>query len=250
MWNYPAKPATVSALNIIHTSAAKNSKRIRGVLNAFRLGLEACAHAARRTCASQVVCIAVLRLLRRETLERLRRAVPARSARCPARASTPRRRHKSTMASYSTMNTIPADVESEATLLNKPPKASSKVLIGGAALAAFVLGALAATAVDLKAPVRSTTFAGRPPDSDALRFGSRPEGCEGRVQALARGRLRRRLLYGGVRLQKIFCLQVPAADDVPRQRGLGHPLRRLLGPPRPAAERTWKSVPHALDKTG
>ena len=39
-------------------------------------------------------------------------------------------------------------------------------------------------------------------------------------------------------------------DDVPRQRGLGHPLRRLLGPPRPAAERTWKSAPHALDKTG
>ena len=38
-------------------------------------------------------------------------------------------------------HTIPADLESEATLLNKPKskKTSFKTLVGGAALAAFVL---------------------------------------------------------------------------------------------------------------
>ena len=99
------------------------------------------------------------------------------------------------MASYSTMNTIPADVESEATLLNKPPKASSKVLIGGAALAAFVLGALAATAVDLKAPVRSTTFA----QSDDIKTSYIIGDCTGKDE-----------------LPRCYSLQVRAADVVPR----------------------------------
>ena len=62
------------------------------------------------------------------------------------------------MASYSTMNTIPAADVSETPLLQRDVKINAKTLVGGAALAAFVLGALAATAVDLKAPVRSTAF--------------------------------------------------------------------------------------------
>ena len=53
-----------------------------------------------------------------------------------------------TMASYSTMNTVPAaDVESETPLLSRDIKVNAKTLIGGAAAAAFALGALAATAV-------------------------------------------------------------------------------------------------------
>ena len=61
------------------------------------------------------------------------------------------------MASYSTM---PADLESEATLLNKPKsKATFKTLVGGAALAAFVLGALAASVVSTpSAAVRGPAF--------------------------------------------------------------------------------------------
>ena len=52
------------------------------------------------------------------------------------------------MASYSTMNTVPAaDVESETPLLSRDIKVNAKTLIGGAAAAAFALGALAATAV-------------------------------------------------------------------------------------------------------
>ena len=46
----------------------------------------------------------------------------------------------------STYATIPADVESEATLINKP-KTSFKTLVGGAAAAAFILGALAGTVI-------------------------------------------------------------------------------------------------------
>ena len=52
------------------------------------------------------------------------------------------------MASYSTMNTVPAaDVESETPLMSRDIKVNAKTLIGGAAAAAFALGALAATAV-------------------------------------------------------------------------------------------------------
>ena len=52
------------------------------------------------------------------------------------------------MASYSTMNTVPAaDVESETPVLSRDIKVNAKTLIGGAAAAAFALGALAATAV-------------------------------------------------------------------------------------------------------
>ena len=51
------------------------------------------------------------------------------------------------MASYSTMNTIPAADVSETPLLQRDVKINAKTLVGGAALAAFVLGALAATAV-------------------------------------------------------------------------------------------------------
>ena len=47
------------------------------------------------------------------------------------------------MASYSTMNTIPAaDVESETPLLQRDIKINAKTLVGGAAAAAFALGAL------------------------------------------------------------------------------------------------------------
>ena len=71
------------------------------------------------------------------------------------------------MASYSTMNTIPAADVSETPLLQRDVKINAKTVVGGAALAAFVLGALAATAVDLKAPVRSTAFStGGPYASD------------------------------------------------------------------------------------
>ena len=62
------------------------------------------------------------------------------------------------MASYSTMNTIPAADVSETPLLQRDVKINAKTLVGGAALAAFVLGALAATAVNPQAPVRSTAF--------------------------------------------------------------------------------------------
>ena len=66
------------------------------------------------------------------------------------------------MASYSTMNTIPAaDVESETPLLSRDINVNAKTLIGGATLAAFVLGALAATTVNLEAPVQMDRV-GRP----------------------------------------------------------------------------------------
>ena len=62
------------------------------------------------------------------------------------------------MASYSTTT----DLESEATLLNKPKsKDAFKTLVGGAALAAFVLGALAASAVSTpSAAVRAPAIYG------------------------------------------------------------------------------------------
>ena len=52
---------------------------------------------------------------------------------------------QATMATYSTMPA--ADVESATPLLSRDVKIKAKTLIGGAAIAAFVLGALAATAV-------------------------------------------------------------------------------------------------------
>ena len=49
------------------------------------------------------------------------------------------------MASYATVPA--ADVESEATLLNKPKTKTKSLLVGGVAAAAFVLGALSMTAL-------------------------------------------------------------------------------------------------------
>ena len=52
------------------------------------------------------------------------------------------------MASYSTMNTLPTTaVEAETPLMQRDIKINAKTLVGGAAAAAFALGALAATAV-------------------------------------------------------------------------------------------------------
>ena len=51
------------------------------------------------------------------------------------------------------MNTVPAaDVEAETPLLQRDVKINAKMLVGGAAAAAFVLGMLAATAVTSQAP--------------------------------------------------------------------------------------------------
>jgi len=58
----------------------------------------------------------------------------------------------------STYATIPADVESEATLINKP-KTSFKTLVGGAAAAAFILGALAGTVIQPTATRVNPSFA-------------------------------------------------------------------------------------------
>ena len=58
------------------------------------------------------------------------------------------------MSSYSTIN---ADVEAEQPLINAP-KRNVKALIGGAAIAAFVLGALAATAVTSSPGLRGAAF--------------------------------------------------------------------------------------------
>ena len=58
------------------------------------------------------------------------------------------------MSSYSTIN---ADVEAEQPLINAP-KRNVKALIGGAAIAAFVLGALAATAVTSSPGLRRADF--------------------------------------------------------------------------------------------
>ena len=52
------------------------------------------------------------------------------------------------MASYSTMSTIPAaDVETEQPLLKRDVKLNVKTVLAGAAAAAFILGAAAATAL-------------------------------------------------------------------------------------------------------
>ena len=52
------------------------------------------------------------------------------------------------MASYSTMNTLPTTaVEAETPLMQRDIKINAKTLVGGAAAAAFALGALAATAI-------------------------------------------------------------------------------------------------------
>ena len=65
------------------------------------------------------------------------------------------------------MNTLPTTaVEAETPLLQRDVKINAKTLVGGAALAAFVLGALAATAVNQKAPVRPTSLSALPRASD------------------------------------------------------------------------------------
>ncbi|CAH0374235.1 unnamed protein product [Pelagomonas calceolata] len=69
------------------------------------------------------------------------------------------------MASYSTMNTVPAaDVESETPVLSRDIKVNAKTLIGGAAAAAFVLGMLAATAVTSQASRAPASFMSRSHD--------------------------------------------------------------------------------------
>ena len=64
-----------------------------------------------------------------------------------------------TMASYSTMNTIPAaDVDAETPVLSRDIKVNAKALLGGAAVTAFVLGMLAATTVTTHAPRAPAAF--------------------------------------------------------------------------------------------
>ena len=58
------------------------------------------------------------------------------------------------MASY---NTLPVAANPEDVLLQKPKKTSLRYLVGGAALAAFVLGAVAATAVKTSPGLRGST---------------------------------------------------------------------------------------------
>ncbi len=60
------------------------------------------------------------------------------------------------MATYNTI--AAADVEAEQSLVNNAPKRNVKLLIGGAAVAAFVLGALAATAVTSSPGLRGADF--------------------------------------------------------------------------------------------
>ena len=63
------------------------------------------------------------------------------------------------MASYSTMNTIPAaDVETEQPLLKRDVKLNVKTVLAGAAGAAFILGAAAATAVTASAAPKQMSF--------------------------------------------------------------------------------------------
>jgi len=53
------------------------------------------------------------------------------------------------MASYAT---VPGEAEAEKPLLNRDLRVNLKTVIGGAAVASFVLGVLAATAVPLPLP--------------------------------------------------------------------------------------------------
>ena len=63
------------------------------------------------------------------------------------------------MASYSTMSTIPAaDVETEQPLLKRDVKLNVKTVLAGAAGAAFILGAAAATAVTASAAPKQMAF--------------------------------------------------------------------------------------------
>ena len=63
------------------------------------------------------------------------------------------------MASYSTMSTIPAaDVETEQPLLKRDVKLNVKTVLAGAAGAAFILGAAAATAVTASAAPKQMNF--------------------------------------------------------------------------------------------
>merc|ERR1719439_401111 len=92
------------------------------------------------------------------------------------------------MASYSTMNTLPTTaVEAETPLMQRDIKINAKTLVGGAAAAAFALGALAATAVasaPQPAPAAFYTAAPRAPanfaahTSDKLQF--KLDGSEGK----------------------------------------------------------------------
>ena len=92
--------------------------------------------------------------LEEENEEILRKAREA-----PRRSVDARNREPVDRAGTMAYSTIPADLESEATLLNKPTKTktSTKALVFGAALAAFVLGAVAATATSTT-PSASTAF--------------------------------------------------------------------------------------------
>ena len=81
------------------------------------------------------------------------------------------------MASYAN---IPAsDLESEATLLNKPKaKTKTSLLVGGVAAAAFVLGVLSMTALRTSPSVRSAAF-GTPETSPNPVIESLPTDCDG-----------------------------------------------------------------------
>ena len=61
------------------------------------------------------------------------------------------------MATYNTLP-VSADVEADKPLLSRDIKVNAKTLIGGAAVAAFVLGALAATAVSTTPSIRGADF--------------------------------------------------------------------------------------------
>ena len=61
------------------------------------------------------------------------------------------------MATYNTLP-VSADVEADKPLLSRDIKVNAKTLIGGAAIAAFVLGALAATAVSTTPSIRGADF--------------------------------------------------------------------------------------------
>ena len=61
------------------------------------------------------------------------------------------------MATYNTLP-VSADVEADKPLLSRDIKVNAKTLIGGAAIAAFVLGALAATAVSTTPGIRGADF--------------------------------------------------------------------------------------------
>jgi len=83
---------------------------------------------------------------------------------------------QATMASYATVPA--ADLESEATLLNKPKaKTKTSLLVGGVAAAAFVCGVLSMTALRTSPSVRSATFSAETSPNTAIE--SLPTDCDG-----------------------------------------------------------------------